>query len=146
MLSLIDSICKFRRMSSAVWQHPQLDGGDSEVGLSLDLVKRPIETATPVHILPPCSHFLDMNRTFLIALNLFSLCGTKTTHTHHGHHRCVVVIDSIHFFTFFVIFVWCIRVEIRPGLWLLRYRWGFGTWSSCLVRDRCNEDRGRTVG
>jgi len=82
---------------------------ETEANLSsFDLVQRSVETASSVHILPPCPLFLDRHRALLITVDVLSLCTSEPGHTHHGHHTCVVV----HVLAFFVGLVRSIRIEI----------------------------------
>lgn len=52
------------------WKHDVTRPKDHQL---LDLVKRSIESTTPVHILPPRPHFLHVDGAFLVAFNLFPL-------------------------------------------------------------------------
>jgi len=77
----------------------------------LDLVQRPVEAATPVHVLSPCSHFLDVDGPFLVTIDFFPLRGTEPAETHHRHHG--VVLTSIHCIFVGLTFLWCIWVKVR---------------------------------
>jgi len=63
---------------------------------SLDLVQRPVEAATPIHVLTPSTRRLDVHRALLVAFDVRILGGAKSTKTHHGHHSLFVVAGGIH--------------------------------------------------
>jgi hypothetical protein len=72
----------------------------------------------PVHVLSPRSCLLDLGRAFLVSLNMLTLedesglvrenrqkfqgyyfGGPEASHSHHGHHSLVVIVQGFHCFT-----------------------------------------------
>jgi len=89
-------------------------------GFSFDLVQRPIESTTTIHVLPPRSLFLHQRCALLIAGHLLPLGSAKSSETHHLSHGFFVRINTIHWLGFLAF------LKVWVGLRLL---WRIlGTW------------------
>lgn len=85
----------------------------------LDLVKRSVETSASVHVLTPCTYFLDVYTAFLVTLDTLPLSSTEARQAHHGHHGRIIFVGSVHCLALFALLGGYLRFLARASTWRL---------------------------
>lgn len=102
------------------------------------LPRFPKGKGVPVHVLTPCTYFLDVYTAFLVTLDTLpleertsistavasgkrfnDLSSTEARQAHHGHHGRIIFVGSVHCLALFALLGGYLRFLARASTWRL---------------------------